>query len=124
MHGMMVAPSHRVRRRRRRSSGPRRLRMLFAALVAIGALVAGGWLLEHPISEPTDSPQSEGSIPDAIADNVPASADRPTYKHSVIPGGVRDQRDLAGAIERDPVVAQHYRDLDATTMQRETLSAD
>lgn len=51
-------------------------------------------------------------------------ADRPIYKHSVIPGGARDHRELAGAIERDAVVAQHYRNLDPATMQTEILRAD
>ena len=126
MRGMMVAPSHRVRRRRRRSNGARRLRTFFAAVVAIASIAAGAWVLQRATTESRQPVVSDADPADSdpIDGTVPAIADRPVYKHSVIPGGVRDQRDLAGAIERDPVVAQHYRDLDPATMRRETLSAD
>jgi hypothetical protein len=126
MRGMMVTPSHRVRRRRRRSNGTRRLRTFFVAVVAIASIVAGAWVLQRATTEsrPPVVSDAEPANNGPIDGTVPAIADRPIYKHSVIPGGVRDQRELAGAIERDPVVAQHYRDLDPATMQRETLRAD
>lgn len=37
---------------------------------------------------------------------------RPVYPYSVVPGGVRDARELKWAAEHDPVVASHYRGFD------------
>lgn len=39
-------------------------------------------------------------------------ASRPVYKYSVVPGGVRDAKELKWAAEHDPVVAEHYRGFD------------
>jgi hypothetical protein len=39
-------------------------------------------------------------------------ADRKVYPYSVIPGGVKDTKELADAIKRDPIVAQHLKDFD------------
>ena len=38
--------------------------------------------------------------------------DRPVYPYSVVPGGVRDARELKWATEHDPVVAEHYAGFD------------
>ena len=118
---MQVAPSHRKRRRRHRSNWARRLRTFFAAVVAIASIVAGAWVLDRSTAESRHPVVSDG---EPIDGSVTASADRPIYKHSVIPGGAWDHRELAGAVERDSVVAQHYRDLDPATMQTETVRAD
>ncbi len=37
---------------------------------------------------------------------------RPVYPYSVVPGGVRDARELKWATEHDPVVAEHYAGFD------------
>ena len=95
------------------------------AVVAIASIGAGAWLLQHPGAEPEQPVVSDGEPGGEPIDAIePAIADRPVYKHSVIPGGASDNRELAGAIERDAVVAQHYRDLDPATMQTEILSSD
>lgn len=38
--------------------------------------------------------------------------DRPVYPYSVVPGGVRDARELKWATQHDPVVAAHYAGFD------------
>ena len=38
--------------------------------------------------------------------------DRPVYPYSVVPGGVKDARELKRAAEHDPVVASHYAGFD------------
>lgn len=38
--------------------------------------------------------------------------DRPVYPYSVVPGGVRDARELKWAADHDPVVAAHYAGFD------------
>ena len=82
-------------------------------------------MLQRSTAEPEQPIVSEGEPGGEPIDGIePATADRPTYKHSVIPGGALDHRELAGAIERDSVVAQHYRGLDAATMRTEILKAD
>lgn len=48
----------------------------------------------------------------------------PNYNYSVIPGGVRNAHDLAVAIQRDEVVADHYRDVDPSTMHPQTVSVE
>jgi PEP-CTERM motif len=56
-----------------------------------------------------------GSLPDVI----PAPESRSTralYPFSVIPGGVRNEEELRDSIARDPVVAEHYRDIRAARM--------
>jgi hypothetical protein len=37
---------------------------------------------------------------------------RTVYKYSVVPGGVRDARELKWAVEHDPIVAAHYAGFD------------
>jgi hypothetical protein len=48
----------------------------------------------------------------------------PNYKYSVIPGGVRSARELAQAIQTDEVVADHYRDVDPSTMHPQKVSVE
>jgi hypothetical protein len=49
---------------------------------------------------------------DDVAPSLSLDADRPVYRYSVIPGGVYDADDLRDALEVDPIVAAHYKDLD------------
>lgn len=48
---------------------------------------------------------------------------RPIYKHSVIPGGAWDAQELTGALANDPVVADHYRDVNPRTFRAVTLTS-
>jgi hypothetical protein len=47
---------------------------------------------------------------DSPIDLPAASATRPIFPYSVVPGGVRDAHELQSAAAADPVVAQHYAD--------------
>ncbi len=49
---------------------------------------------------------------------------RPNYNYSVIPGGAFTGHELQRAVDRDAVVAEHYSDVNASTMRPEILKAD
>ena len=49
---------------------------------------------------------------------------RANYNYSVIPGGARNPQELAHAMQTDSVVAEHYRDVDPSTMRPERVSAN
>jgi hypothetical protein len=59
---------------------------------------------------------------DAVLARMPV-AERPVYRHSIVPGGVDSTSDVAGAIQRDAVVAAHYADIDVSTLHRKTVAA-
>ena len=46
---------------------------------------------------------------------------RPVYRHSVVPGGVRSPEEIEQAMNRDKVVAEHYKDIDPALMRNERL---
>ncbi len=48
---------------------------------------------------------------------------RPVYPYSVVPGGVRDVRELKSAADHDPVVAAHYAGFDYKHARVEVLKA-
>ena len=51
-----------------------------------------------------------------------ATAARPVFTHSVIPGGAYSPEELRDVFRRDAVVAAHYRDVDPGEMRLTTLS--
>jgi hypothetical protein len=56
--------------------------------------------------------------------SAPITAPRANYNYSVIPGGAFTGQELERAVNRDPVVAEHYSDLEASTMRPEILKQD
>ena len=62
------------------------------------------------------------SVPSSQA--ASAAPRRPTFNYSVIKGGAWDAHDLKGAVQQDPVVADHYRGVDIATMRPVTLASD
>lgn len=99
--------------------------MILAVMVAAGALLALGnafYLLDFQ----PDVASRRGWGPSAQVMDVssPASSGRLIYSHSVIPGGVWDGQELMRAVTRDPVVAEHYRDVDPATMRPRILTSD
>ena len=52
-----------------------------------------------------------------------AGINRPIFNGSVVAGGVDSADELRAAIERDPVVAHHYRGADLDEMRAVTLTA-
>lgn len=117
-------PSHRSRRSRRRT--PRPWRFLGALFLFIVALIATAFVLNR-IRERRQMETTAG-VPETLA--LPAdgpatvlanATDRPVYPYSVIPGGVDSVAELKSAIDRDPVVAEHYRDFDVSKARVERL---
>jgi hypothetical protein len=113
-----------VRRRpSRRHRRSQRIRATF--FICCGVLVLGfavialrhfspSWL--HASRQPELNRQSEEASRDLlVATQQEAMRDggnRPAYPYSVVPGGVRDGRELKWAAEHDPVVAAHYAGFD------------
>jgi len=69
-----------------------------------------------PFDQRTSEVAADGTGIDTVS--VPA---RPYYNYSVIPGGARNAQELAHAIQTDEVVADHYRDVDPSTMHPQTV---
>ena len=122
-----------VRVRRRRTRRHRRnlliRRGLLAAFFVLGGL-AGAALLPFNFSSYLASSFSSRPAPewirggdvhrdlalsaaaDSDASATPSRKSRPVYPYSLVPGGVHDPKELSRALERDPVLASHYRDFD------------
>ena len=117
---------HRPRYRRAERGWPRILR----TVVAVAALFAfGGFpvLRSTPPTLESPAPFDQRAIELAVnatgIDAVSTPA-RPNYRYSVIPGGAQDAQDFTHAIHTDAVVADHYRDVDPSTMQPQTVSVE
>ena len=115
---------HRGRSRRAKA---RRLRAILA-VVTIGVLLALASLFRPIDSRPAGEAglnRPAGSNPgNAIELTASAAPRRPTYNYSVIPGGAWDEHELTDAVQRDPVVANHYREVDTASMRSEVLKSD
>jgi PEP-CTERM motif len=73
--------------------------------------------------EPDDA--TDAASDDADMDTpVDTAVGRPVYRYSVIPGGAYDARELAQAIDRDPVVAAAYGGGAAAGVHSEIVAAD
>ena len=110
------------RRRTRRHRRNRRFRVLLLAVCGLLTLGFASVALSHLSPSLFRARNHEASGPkSAEARNVlqlteqeslRQMEDRPVYPYSVVPGGVRDARELKWATEHDPVVAQHYAGFD------------
>ena len=105
----------------------RRRRVLSAVLIvlviaAIAMVFTVDWRL-HPRAlpgvEPSTAMSTPAPAPDAPAETAPPV--RPIYRHSVVPGGVRSPQEIELAMQRDPVVAEHYKDIVPAAMRSERL---
>ena len=72
-----------------------------------------------PFDQRTSEVAANATGIDAVS--VPAG---PNYNYSVIPGGARNAQELARAIQTDDVVADHYRDVDPSTMHPQTVPVE
>jgi hypothetical protein len=52
-----------------------------------------------------------------------SAAERPTYRHSIVPGGVYSSGEVAEAVRNDEVVAAHYKDVDLSTLHSKSVPA-
>lgn len=87
------------------------------SLLALGNKIG---LLEAP---PDVNPPANFERVYALDSAAPAIR-RATYNYSVIPGGAFNAQELRRALTHDPVAAEHYRDLDPSTMRPVVLAAD
>lgn len=115
--------------RRRRGKQPRKSRQAltifvvstFALVVALAALIH----LLDPRAISRSRSAVDVDLPGGEVTTVAAAYGRGlVFRHSVIPGGARDQHELQRAIESDPVVASHYDHVDSASMRPVTLAAD
>jgi hypothetical protein len=98
--------------------------VLCACLAALTAIV----LAIAPVWKETSPQSSVDIVPppaDIQAEIVDASVvSHPIYRYSVIPGGVHDPQDVLDAVGRDPVVADHYRDIALDRVRVERLTEE
>jgi len=113
-------------RRRRRTSRHRRnrlvRRLLFATGLVVLAVVAASFAVSYLApslfhsagsTEPRRIQVSARSAVAAVeAADLAGAGDRKFYPYSVVPGGVRDAKELKWAADHDPVVRAHYAGFD------------
>ena len=115
----------RVRRRRTRRHSRNRLirRGLLTLALAISAAGVSALALRYfspslfrsAQSAPVTFEQAEASRNRVLAlsqQSAPPPQARPVYPYSVVPGGVKDAKELKWFAEHDPVVAAHYAGFD------------
>ncbi len=119
-----IADSREMRSPRRRSA-TRRWRKFLTTMLVIGVFAAFGGVarhLEYPAT--SKSPEVREARAHALPVTSPVALRRARFNYSVIPGGVFDGEELTRAVERDPVVAEHYRNVDTATMRPQVLTSD
>ena len=98
-----------------------------AGALCVSGIAYGAWALaprhETPLAEFTLGGFATLDAVDAGALNHPDS-DRLVYRYSVIPGGAYTPDQLRDSIRLDPVVAAHYKDLDQSKLQVQTVAHD
>jgi hypothetical protein len=112
----VLSKQYKARRRRRIVTG------MFAALAA-GSLVMAFVLVSDPAPHRVIADASL-ETPDGgrVVRAEPAVAPvRPVYRHSVVPGGVRSPEEIEYVIQRDRVVAAHYKGINPQLMRNERL---
>jgi hypothetical protein len=94
--------------------GPWVTALLQSVILLTVVAIASPWLIAAEASLPT--PRHSGDI------TLRGFAARPIFNGSVVPGGVYSPAELRAAIERDAVVAAHYRDVRLDQLQAVTLT--
>jgi hypothetical protein len=89
--------------------------LLQSAILVTVVVVATPWLIAADLSLPTPR--------HAVDITLRGQQVRPIFNGSVVPGGVYSLEELRRAIDRDPVVARHYADVNLDEMRVETLAA-
>ena len=88
-----------------------RAAMLFVPLVVLGGFLAIKIVRYGSAELPQISADSLAADWQTSLDLSASSvAHRPVFPYSIVPGGVRDARELQSAASKDPVVAAHYSD--------------
>ena len=99
-----------------------------AAIIAVFSAVAVAIVATRADSQPGRNGQPPAN---QTHDEKPAiefaaalAPTREVYRYSVIEGGAHTPAELMAAINRDPVVADHYRSIDAEQVRAEIVDAD
>ena len=112
----VLSKQYKARRRRRIVTGT-------LAALAVGSIAMSYVLVRDPAPHRVTADASP-DVPAAgrvvRADSAVASV-RPVYRHSVVPGGVRSPEEIEYVIQRDQVVAAHYKDINPRLMRNERL---
>ena len=119
-------PQTPIKKVSREYQGRRRRRVVNAALIMLaGASVVMAFVVvdgPRPRRTIADANPSSSSVSDSAArpESAPPPV-RPVYRHSVVPGGVRSAEEITTAMQRDEVVAAHYKGVKPELMRNERL---
>ncbi len=87
-----------------------------AALLFVPAVLLVTFLtvkvLRHSAAEQAQMPaySQDANTQESLDLSAASQPQRPIFPYSIVPGGVRDARELQSVASHDPVVAQHYSD--------------
>ncbi len=87
-----------------------------AALLFVPAVLLVTFLtvkvLRHSAAEQASMPaySQDANTQESLDLSAASQPQRPIFPYSIVPGGVRDARELQSVASHDPVVAQHYSD--------------
>jgi hypothetical protein len=87
-----------------------------AALLFVPAVLLVTFLtvkvLRHSAAEQAQKPaySQDANTQESLDLSAATQPQRPIFPYSIVPGGVRDARELQSVASHDPVVAQHYSD--------------
>jgi hypothetical protein len=96
---------------------------MLAAVLGVGVLLAlGNWIGFFDRPPTVNSPASFHA--QLLNVDGRTTVRRANYNYSVIPGGAFTAHELERAVNRDAVIAEHYRDVNPSTMRPEILKAD
>ena len=112
----VLSKHYKARRRRRIVTGT-------LAALALGSIAIAYALVRNP-APPRVVADASADSPDAgrvVRAESPAAPVRPVYRHSVVPGGVRSPEEIEYVIQRDHVVAAHYKGINPQLMRNERL---
>jgi hypothetical protein len=116
----VLSKQYQARRRRRIVTGT-------LAALALGSIAMSFVLVNFPGDRPAhraDASDASPASPDAgrvVRAESPVAPVRAVYRHSVVPGGVRSREEIAYVVQRDQVVAEHYKGINPQLMRNERL---
>jgi len=106
----------------------RRARVFVAAcaITALGLAIAAVVLdIPIPAQRATQStPTRDDGGQAAVTDFAAALPPRPIYKYSVVDGGAYTATELTDAVNRDPIVADHYHAIDLEKVRAEIVNEE
>jgi hypothetical protein len=124
-----MVQQHRERRTRRRHRRPTAAVLALCAVlavIAVGGAIGVTIVARHGSSAPGQhsQPQNKRAETPKIEFAAALAPTRAVYRYSVIEGGAYTPDELAAAIQRDPLVAEHYRAIHAERVRAEVVEAD